>query len=187
MKDKREQILETSLKLFVERGFHNTPTSLIAKEAGVATGTLFHYFKTKEELINSLYLEIKDDMIAVLVNKIDTHDTIKAKLKQVFMNSVFWAFNKPFQQLFFMQYSHSPYIDQITKDQGMQRFSGILEIIEDGKKTEILKNISTALLFEMAQGFINGTIKYFRENQQKLKDQTELENAFSAFWDGIKG
>ena len=57
--DKREAILKTALNLFTERGFHNTPTSLIAKEAGVATGTLFHYFKNKEILINELYLHIK--------------------------------------------------------------------------------------------------------------------------------
>jgi AcrR family transcriptional regulator len=34
---------------------------LIAQDAGVATGTLFHYFKTKEELIESLYLDIKKE------------------------------------------------------------------------------------------------------------------------------
>ncbi|MCK5033837.1 MAG: helix-turn-helix transcriptional regulator, partial [Calditrichia bacterium] len=52
--EKREAILKATLNLLVERGFHDTPTSLIAKEAGVATGTLFHHFKNKEELINAL-------------------------------------------------------------------------------------------------------------------------------------
>ena len=57
MKEKEQKILDTSLKLFVERGFHGTSTAEIAKTAGVATGTLFHYFKTKEELIDSsIYL-----------------------------------------------------------------------------------------------------------------------------------
>ena len=56
---KRKKIIEISLKLFVERGFHGTPTSLIAKEAGIANGTLFNYFKTKDILINEVYKEIK--------------------------------------------------------------------------------------------------------------------------------
>jgi AcrR family transcriptional regulator len=38
--DKKEEILKTALKLFVEFGFHATPTSKIAKEAGIANGTL---------------------------------------------------------------------------------------------------------------------------------------------------
>jgi len=57
--DKRTAILSASLTLFTERGFHGTPTSMIAREAGIATGTLFHYFKTKEELITALYLSVK--------------------------------------------------------------------------------------------------------------------------------
>jgi AcrR family transcriptional regulator len=45
--DNREKILTTALTLFTERGFFGTPTSLISKEAGVATGTLFFYFPPK--------------------------------------------------------------------------------------------------------------------------------------------
>ena len=57
--DKREQILLAALKLFTEFGFHGTPTSKIAVEAGVSNGTLFHYFKTKEALILALYDYVK--------------------------------------------------------------------------------------------------------------------------------
>lgn len=49
--DKRKAIMEAALKLFTERGFHGTTTTQISKEAGVATGTLFNYFPTKEDLI----------------------------------------------------------------------------------------------------------------------------------------
>ena len=63
LKEKELQILNASLKLFVENGFHGTSTAEISKSAGVATGTLFHYFKTKEELINRLYLYSKESMV----------------------------------------------------------------------------------------------------------------------------
>ena len=53
MNEKKQSILDASLKLFVENGFHGTSTAEIAKTAEVATGTLFHYFKTKEELIKT--------------------------------------------------------------------------------------------------------------------------------------
>ncbi|MDD3246000.1 MAG: TetR/AcrR family transcriptional regulator [Methanosarcina sp.] len=52
VEDKRTAIIETALKLFTERGFHGTSTAQISKEAGVATGTLFNYFPTKEDLVN---------------------------------------------------------------------------------------------------------------------------------------
>lgn len=58
MSTKREDIIKTAMRLFTEEGFHATPTSKIAKEANVATGTLFHHFKNKEALINALYIYV---------------------------------------------------------------------------------------------------------------------------------
>ena len=46
--DKKTAIMESALKLFTEREFHGTSTAQISKEAGIATGTLFNYFPTKE-------------------------------------------------------------------------------------------------------------------------------------------
>mgnify|MGYP001156146358 CR=1 FL=1 len=63
--DKRSAILNTALDLLVENGFHNTPMSLIAKEAGVSAGIIYHYFESKEELILELYREVKQKIISL--------------------------------------------------------------------------------------------------------------------------
>ena len=60
--DKKAAIASTAVRLFTERGIHGTPTSLIAREAGISNGTLFHYFPTKEDLITFAYREIKGRM-----------------------------------------------------------------------------------------------------------------------------
>lgn len=51
---RRQQILETALTLFVHQGFHGTKTSQISREAGISEGLLFHYFPTKESLLEEL-------------------------------------------------------------------------------------------------------------------------------------
>jgi AcrR family transcriptional regulator len=51
---RREQILETALGLFAERGFDGTSTRQIAKEAGIAEGLIFHYFPTKGSLLTAI-------------------------------------------------------------------------------------------------------------------------------------
>jgi AcrR family transcriptional regulator len=51
---RREQILETALGLFAERGFDATSTRQIAKEAGIAEGLIFHYFPTKASLLTAI-------------------------------------------------------------------------------------------------------------------------------------
>ena len=56
--DKRAALLAAALRLIARTGLHATPTSAIAREAGVAHGTLFLYFPSKDELLNALYLEL---------------------------------------------------------------------------------------------------------------------------------
>jgi AcrR family transcriptional regulator len=51
---RREQILETALKLFAAQGFDATSTRQIAKEVGIAEGLIFHYFPTKASLLTAI-------------------------------------------------------------------------------------------------------------------------------------
>ena len=53
--EKGDLILEAALDLFVERGFYGTSVPSVADKAHVATGTIYHYFASKEALVNSLY------------------------------------------------------------------------------------------------------------------------------------
>jgi AcrR family transcriptional regulator len=57
--DKRRAILEAALMICADRGIGGAPTSAISKAAGVAEGSLFTYFKTKDELLNELYLDLR--------------------------------------------------------------------------------------------------------------------------------
>lgn len=52
---RREHILETALKLFARHGFDGTSTKQIAQAAGVAEGLIFHYFPTKDDLLNAVF------------------------------------------------------------------------------------------------------------------------------------
>jgi AcrR family transcriptional regulator len=57
--DKRRAIIEAAARIFAERGIANAPTSAISKAAGVAEGSLFTYFKTKSDLMNEVYRELR--------------------------------------------------------------------------------------------------------------------------------
>ena len=55
--DKRRQILDAAVRVFARQGFHATRVSDIADEAGVAYGLVYHYFKSKDEVLNELFAE----------------------------------------------------------------------------------------------------------------------------------
>jgi TetR/AcrR family transcriptional regulator, fatty acid metabolism regulator protein len=55
--DKRRQILDAAIRVFARQGFHSTRVSDIADEAGVAYGLVYHYFSSKDEVLNELFSE----------------------------------------------------------------------------------------------------------------------------------
>jgi len=83
MKDERkhQKILQAAVKVFSEKGFYNSRVSEIAKEANVADGTIYLYFKNKDDLLISLFEEefgkIVKDMRAELVKENDPLQKIK--------------------------------------------------------------------------------------------------------------
>lgn len=69
--DKRSALLAAALRLIARSGLHDAPTSAVAREAGVAAGTLYLYFPSKEALINALYLELLGDQHRALTKDVD--------------------------------------------------------------------------------------------------------------------
>jgi TetR/AcrR family transcriptional regulator, fatty acid metabolism regulator protein len=71
--DKRRQILDAAVRVFARRGFHQCRVSDIADEAGVAYGLVYHYFDSKEEMLDTLFLERWDVMLAMIA-EVDAHE-----------------------------------------------------------------------------------------------------------------
>src|SRR5579859_643537 len=60
--DKREAILQAALELIAQHGLQHTPMSLISKHSKASAGVIYHYFESKDDLLQSLYCRIKGDM-----------------------------------------------------------------------------------------------------------------------------
>ena len=71
--DKRRQILDAAVRVFARRGFNGCRVSDIADEAGVAYGLVYHYFRSKDEVLDTLFLERWNVMLAV-IRELDGHD-----------------------------------------------------------------------------------------------------------------
>ena len=78
-KGKHEKILRAAIKVFAKNGFHNSKISQIAKEAGVADGTIYLYFKNKDDILIRLFEEKLDEIIAELKKDLEKADDAKEK------------------------------------------------------------------------------------------------------------
>jgi TetR/AcrR family transcriptional regulator, fatty acid metabolism regulator protein len=71
--DKRRLILDAAVRVFARRGFHHCRVSDVADEAGVAYGLVYHYFRSKDEILNTLFLERWQVMLDAIA-EIDSRD-----------------------------------------------------------------------------------------------------------------
>lgn len=81
--DKRRQILDAAIRVFARQGFHATRVSDIADEAGVAYGLVYHYFSSKDEVLNELFLERWSLLLAAIEEADRTSDSPREKLGAV--------------------------------------------------------------------------------------------------------
>jgi AcrR family transcriptional regulator len=71
--DRRRQILDAGIRVFARQGFHSCRVADIADEAGVAYGLVYHYFKSKEQLMNELFTE-RWSLLLAASEEIDSQD-----------------------------------------------------------------------------------------------------------------
>jgi TetR/AcrR family transcriptional regulator, fatty acid metabolism regulator protein len=81
--DKRRQILDAAIRVFARQGFHATRVSDIADEAGVAYGLVYHYFRSKDEVLNELFVERWSLLLAAIEETDRTAASPRAKLAAV--------------------------------------------------------------------------------------------------------
>jgi TetR/AcrR family transcriptional regulator, fatty acid metabolism regulator protein len=81
--DKRRVILDAAVRVFARQGFHTCRVSDIADEAGVAYGLVYHYFPSKETILDTLFLERWDVMLAAIAETENTDRPPREKLRAI--------------------------------------------------------------------------------------------------------
>lgn len=81
--DKRERILDAAVRVFAKKGFHATRVSEVAKAAGVADGTIYLYFRSKDELLLSLFEDRVEKLLVYMKDELAKLHGAPAKLRRV--------------------------------------------------------------------------------------------------------
>src|ERR1700722_13212200 len=95
--DKRDALLAAATRVIAAQGL-SAPTALIAREAGVANGTLFTYFEKKADLFSQLYLELKTGMAAASLEGVPADAPVRAQSSRAWSNWMRWGTLNPGQR-----------------------------------------------------------------------------------------
>ncbi len=183
--DKKHKIYKAALELFTADGFYGSPTSAIAKKAGVANGTLFHYFPTKETLIKALYMELKDNFLLSITENYNRKESYRERVKLLWSGIIHWAYSDSMEFRFIQQFSNSPYLNHLTKEQKTRHDLFFMDLFEEGLTKNILKELSVDLLIQTSLSQVYGLIEYIYQYPSFINDKAKMDLAFDSFWDAI--
>jgi AcrR family transcriptional regulator len=183
--NKIQQVFAATLKLVVKSGVAGITMRQIAKEAKMATGTLYIYFKDKDELINQLYASCRASSVNAYFKGYSDPMPFKKGFKIIWNNILYHRVDNFDVAVFMEQCYHSPFISESTKEMSRQLLQPLFKLIDKGKEEKVLKDLDTVLLLIFMMGSITEVIKYVNYHKKKITNDM-IKDAFIICWDGLK-
>ncbi len=184
--EKREKILQSALKLFVANGVPHTSTAAIAQEAGIAAGTLFLYFPTKQTLIHELTLHISREQAAYVRERLSSTLGARARFFAIWESSLRWFLENPTAFHYIQQIRESGLLDEIVVAETARSLSYYYEAIQQGLAEGCLKAYPPELLGEILYQDIVAVTRLIHAQPDAAQREAYLQRGFEIFWHGIK-
>lgn len=181
--NKHQAICDAAIELITKNGFADTSMSKIAKAANVSPATIYVYFENKEDLLNKLYLFVKQEMSAELLNGVNQNQSIEESFRIIWNNFYNYAIENPVRFAFTEQFANSPMIANCHWE-SMEFFRPLVEFFERGKKEKVFKDISMEIFKAFTFSPLMGLIKEHL-NGEIVLDEKGLATTYEIAWDAI--
>jgi AcrR family transcriptional regulator len=158
--DKRERLLTAALDLFESRGFDAVAVPEIAARAGVAVGTVYRYFETKEALVNALYRHWKGAynrmVLAQLPDGIDARETFSLYWRRMML----FARNHPGAVRFMDLHHHAAYLDAESRAMSRSYAQVAADFVRAGRDAGVMRNLDPVMVVALMWGAAAGLTKF---------------------------
>lgn len=179
-------VLETTLELISEKELQATSMSLISKVSGISTGSIYHYFDSKEAIINELFKGIVRFHSQQILKGFNSNEIIKVRFQRIWENFIQFGMNysKAFQ--FIEQYSFSPYItDEVKKEIYDEVWCGeVSKLYAEAIEQKLFIELEPRLMVQMHYGSIVYLLKSYFQGNTDLTDDI-IQTAIYACWNAV--
>lgn len=183
--EKKQAIFRSTLRLIREFGFHGTPMSQIAQEAGVATGTIYHYFTSKDELIVELFRYCKELMHRATFKDEERALPYPDRFVAIWTNLVKHYISHPEVLSFLEQFFSSPYVKVVYPEDCVCFQDEVSVFLKQGIREGHIKRLDINIISAAYLGTVSATAK--RHNNGRFTfDEQDMKHMVGIIWDGIK-
>lgn len=176
--------MRAAVECFVERGFHGTAVPQIAERAGVSAGTLYHYFASKEALVNELYRMWKSAVARRVFTAFPQGAPAREQVRVMWTELATFAREEPAAFAFIELHNHASYLDDESRavDRNVKEFArGMIRVAQAQGQ---LKPLDATVLMELVFGAFYGLIRAHFEGRVDLTDEL-IAAAEQACWDTV--
>ncbi|WP_432665776.1 TetR/AcrR family transcriptional regulator [Wukongibacter baidiensis] len=164
------------MELVNDFGFHNTPTSKIAKKAGFSEATIYKHFSNKDELIIEVYLKIKSDLDKFVSKDADKIIDIRERTIKALNNYLDYFLTHRHELMYYLQFNYSNYMNQVIHEMGRKRLERVNQDIIENIDKGYFRNMPMALyeafvhvpILEVARAYHTGELDLTEELKKQV-------------------
>jgi AcrR family transcriptional regulator len=182
--DKRARLLDAALELFEGRGFGGVAVPEIAVRAGVATGTVYRYFASKEALVNALYQHWKGAYNASVLAPLPRGLTVRDSFTEYWQRITDFARAHPRAVRFLDLHHHGEYLDEASRAADRTFYETVEAFLIQARAARAIRDISPALVVALVWGAAAGLAKFAAQGTIDLSTETAADME-EALWRGI--
>ena len=182
--DKRTAILEAATEAVAMLGV-SAPTAKIAKDAGVAEGTLFTYFANKDELLNRLYLELKMDLRDAVITGYPAGKSLVDRSRHFWDRYVGWGSAHPLKRRAMRQLAVSDRITEETKKLVGDAFAEVNDMIREWAAGGAMRHQPPSFVSAILSAIADTTMDFIAREPAQSRRYTKA--GFDAFWKAVAG
>lgn len=185
--DKYEQILNAAEKILAETGFQGFSMQKLAKEAGIAAGTIYLYFSDKQNLLETLRCRIAQDIANAVQADVSDDMPLKVRFTTMWRNVWSLAYTHINQLVTRVQYEAMPL--EIGKrvwewDNEQALFTKVEALFDEGKREKLFKPLDNKILIALSFEVVINLARKQALGVYSLSDE-DLEAIIDACWDVI--
>ncbi|MBW4080582.1 TetR family transcriptional regulator [Paenibacillus sp. S150] len=179
----QQAVLETTLALIIEKELQATSMSLIARKSGISTGSIYHYFESKEAIVNELYKGIVSFNGQAVLEGFFTDEPIRMRLERAWENLIRLSLKYPQGFQFIEQYSFSPYIyDEVKKAAYVNGWCTPLEkVYQEAVEAKLFREMEPKFMVQMHYGSIVYAVKGSL-NHYLTMDEEAIRGLLDSCW-----
>ncbi|MGS0756353.1 TetR/AcrR family transcriptional regulator [Roseateles sp. GG27B] len=183
--EKARAIASATFALVEQTGLSGLTMAAIARQAGLATGTLYVYYRSKDELLADLYEQAKTSIAARLMQGDDPATPFRSRFQRIWTNLLENRLAYFAEMLFVEHYANSPWFSEASRTLSARLIKDWIDMLEAAKAQQILKDVPTVLLISSFVGSVRETSNLLRTGALANTEACQAM-AFALCWDGIK-